>query len=130
MIIYTELKLNRKLIMLKLYVTTQMIIGEAIRYIATQNNITVRQIGINIGMSEGNVSRLLSEGMGYNKNIENVISAINSTLDEVNKVIQKINDYCVMNNLEIKTFVSEENKDIIISNKQLQKLITSEINFN
>lgn len=113
--------------MFKLYVTASMITGEAIRCIAAKNNITARSISISIGMSEGNFSRFLSNGMGYKRNIDKVLTAINSTHQELNSYVNAINEICENNNLQIKNFVSEEQKDILIRNTELQKVINIEL---
>lgn len=113
--------------MFKLYVTHSMIVGEAIRFVAAKNNITARQLGIDIQMSEGNVSRLLSDGMGYKKNITKVLSALKTDKNELDRIVNDIIIICKDNNLDIKSELSIEPKDILIRNKELQKVISIEL---
>lgn len=113
--------------MFKLYVTQSMIVGEAIRFLASKNKITARQIGIDINMSEGNVSRLLSDGMGYKKNIDKILSAVKSDKNQLDKIVNDIIKICKDNHLDIKSELSIEPKDILIRNKELQKVINIEL---
>ncbi len=109
--------------MLTLYVTTQMIQGEVIRFFAKQQDITARRLGELVGVPECNMSRLLSIGLAYDKHYKNIIKALNITDEQVMLKIKDVHNSLLALKLGILSEESDDMYHVLIPSKSLQVLV-------